>query len=244
LAFCKVFCEKVNMSVVELKTSVLEREQHQKLLAVCLTMTAGYVDGYGLLVLGTYVSFMSGNTTMTGVMIGKGSLLAALSPAIAVLSFVAGSFAANLVIHSPLRHAHCALLGLIAAIISLGLANDGMNKYAEIAILALAMGMVNPALSRIGAEAISLTFMTGTLNRIGSHLALALLASPAPGSEGPWDTHLYRAGWIAWLWASFIGGAILSGFLMSFIGAFALLPAIAMMVALTLLSVATSLRSH
>ena len=32
-------------------------------LAICLALTAGYVDAYGLTALGTYVSFMSGNTT-------------------------------------------------------------------------------------------------------------------------------------------------------------------------------------
>src|ERR1700683_3408321 len=31
--------------------------------AVFLALVAGYLDGYGLLFLGTYVSFMSGNTT-------------------------------------------------------------------------------------------------------------------------------------------------------------------------------------
>jgi len=234
------------MSVVELKAPVLEREHHQTILAICLTMTAGYLDGYGLLALGTYVSFMSGNTTMTGVGIGQGNLLAALSPAIAVLSFVVGSFAANLITHSPLRHAHSVLFGVIAAllIISSGLGNDGMWKTVQIAVLALAMGMVNPALSKIGAESVSMTFMTGTLSRIGSHLALALKGSRLPASEGPWDTHLYRAGLAARLWASFFCGAILSGFLMSFIRAFALVPAIAMMVVLLVLSIAGSLRSN
>jgi len=234
------------MSVVELKAPVLEREHHQSMLAICLTMTAGYLDGYGLFALGTYVSFMSGNTTMTGVGIGQGNLLAALSPAIAVLSFVVGSFAANLITHSPLRHAHSVLFGVIAAllIISSGLGNDGMWKTVQIAVLALAMGMVNPALSKIGAESVSMTFMTGTLSRIGSHLALALKGSRLPASEGPWDTHLYRAGLDARLWASFFCGAILSGFLMSFIRAFALVPAIAMMVVLLVLSIAGSLRSN
>jgi hypothetical protein len=80
--------------------------------------------------------------------------------------------------------------------------------------------------------------MTGT-SRIGSHLALALKGSPVPGSKGP-RTHLYRARLDAQLSASFFGEAILSGILMSFIKAFALLPAIAMMVALLLLSIANS----
>jgi Protein of unknown function (DUF1275) len=34
--------------------------------AVFLALVAGYLDGYGLLFLGTYVSFMSGNTTFAG----------------------------------------------------------------------------------------------------------------------------------------------------------------------------------
>lgn len=31
-------------------------------LAICLALIAGYADAYGLIALGTYVSFMSGNT--------------------------------------------------------------------------------------------------------------------------------------------------------------------------------------
>src|SRR5258705_3360579 len=105
------------MSVAELKAPVLEREHQQTMLAICFTMTAGYLDGYSLLVLGTYVSFMSGNTTMAGVRIGQGNLLAALSPAIAVLSFFAGSFAANLITHSQLRLARSVLCSGIIALL-------------------------------------------------------------------------------------------------------------------------------
>ena len=41
-------------------------------LAGCLSLTAGYVDAYGLVVLGTYVSLMSGNSTTMAVELGKG----------------------------------------------------------------------------------------------------------------------------------------------------------------------------
>jgi uncharacterized membrane protein YoaK (UPF0700 family) len=58
-------------------------EHNQKRLALCLVLIAGYLDGYGLLVLGTYVSFMSGNTTMAGVRAGQANFLAAFYPAIA-----------------------------------------------------------------------------------------------------------------------------------------------------------------
>jgi uncharacterized protein DUF1275 len=60
-------------------------------VAMCLSLIAGYLDGYGLLVLGTYVSFMSGNTTFTGLKIGQGHFDAALPSAIAVASFVSGT---------------------------------------------------------------------------------------------------------------------------------------------------------
>ena len=44
----------------------LSQTRVQLALAILLALIAGYLDGYGLLVLGTYVSFMSGNTTITG----------------------------------------------------------------------------------------------------------------------------------------------------------------------------------
>lgn len=209
-------------------------ERNQKRLAICLALTAGYLDGYGLLVLGTYVSFMSGNTTMAGLRTGQANLIAAVSPAVAIGSFVAGSLVGNLVTHCRLRHAHRVLFGLIAAllVIVLQLGTDGAFKNLNIAALSFGMGLVNPALSQIGAETVSLTFMTGTLSRIGSHLALALKRAPVPASEGPWDNHLYRARIDAQLWASFISGAALSGIVMSVAKSFVLLPGIAIMLVL------------
>jgi uncharacterized membrane protein YoaK (UPF0700 family) len=46
---------------------VLDETQVKWGSAVFLALVVGYLDGYGLLVLGTYVSFMSGNTTLTGI---------------------------------------------------------------------------------------------------------------------------------------------------------------------------------
>ena len=214
------------------------KERHQRRLGVCLALTAGYLDGYGLLVLGTFVSFMSGNTTMAGVGIGQGNLLAALSPGVAIVFFVAGSLVGNLVTHSRLRHSHRVLFGSVAALLIVvwELGHDSMLKIVNIAGLGFGMGMINPALPHIGAEAVSLTFMTGTLSRIGSHLALALRRAPVPSPGGSWDTHLYRARIGAQLWASFIVGAALSGMVMSVAKSFVLFPGIAIMVVLALVS--------
>jgi len=219
-----------------MNNAVPTRERIERTLACCMTLAAGYVDGYGLLVLGTYVSFMSGNTTMTGSKAGQGALLAALVPAIAVVCFVAGSATGHLMRHSRLRHAPTIVLILIAALLGAVALIGGPAEFksVDIALLSFAMGMANPVLPKIGGESVSLTFMTGTLSRIGGHLGLALIGAPVPGSEGPWDTHLRRACIDAELWASFLMGAALSGAAISASRNYALWPAVAVMLLLAL----------
>jgi uncharacterized membrane protein YoaK (UPF0700 family) len=209
-------------------------------LAICLSLIAGYLDGYGLLVLGTYVSFMSGNTTFTGLKIGQGHFDAALPSAIAIASFVSGSFLGNLVTQSRLRHSHRIIFGLIAVFLAtiagLDHRHDAWNAPLEIAMLSVAMGMLNPALSKIGAEAVSLTFVTGNLSRIGGHLASAAGRKPLPDRQGPGDSHLSRARIDASVWLGFLVGATLSGIAISHFHMWALLPACAVMIVLALFS--------
>src|SRR6267378_1012359 len=80
-------------------------ERRQRRLAMCLALIAGYVDAYGLSAFGTYVSFMSGNTTQVGSMTGHGRLVEALAPALAILFFVWGSCAASSRTHARPGHA-------------------------------------------------------------------------------------------------------------------------------------------
>ena len=231
--------DRRNGHTLEMRKAVVPRsERTRKRLAMCISLTAGYLDGYGLLVLGTYVSFMSGNTTTTGLRTGQANLSLVVSPAVAVVCFLAGSFVGSVVAHSGLRYARRVLFGVVAAllVIVMQLQNDDIFKTLNIAALGFGMGMVNPALSRIGSEAVSLTFVTGTLSRIGNHLALALRRAPVPASQGSWDTHLYRARIGAQLWVAFTSGAALSGLIMSFTRGLALVPAIAMMLVLALTS--------
>ena len=212
-------------------------------LAIFLALIAGYLDGYGLLVLGTYVSFMSGNTTITGLKSGQGNFQAALPSAIAIASFVTGSFLGNLFGQSRLRHSHRLIFGVIAGLLATvaGLERHGLwNGTAEIAMLSLAMGMMNPALSKVGAESVSLTFVTGTLNRIGSHLAAAAGRKPLPEGQGPGDSHLARAGIGASVWSGFLVGAGLSGMAPSHFRMWALLPPCIVMIALGLFSKSTT----
>jgi uncharacterized membrane protein YoaK (UPF0700 family) len=206
-------------------------------LAICLALIAGYVDAYGVVALGTFVSFMSGNTTRTGSMIGHGNFVAALPSTLAILFFVAGAFAGTWLTQSRLRHSRRFLLGAVAASLAviIGVTQLGsLDAAVGIATLGLAMGMMNTTQSRVGAEAVSLTFVTGDLHRMGSHLALAVKRAPLQDAQGPWDTHLRRARILASVWAGFLTGAVLSRPASSYLGVWVLLPPFLILLALAL----------
>ena len=205
--------------------------------AVFLALIAGYLDGYGLLFLGTYISFMSGNTTFAGLKSGQGIFQAALPSAIAIVFFVTGSFLGNLLTQSKLLYSHRLTFGVIAGLLATvaGVERHGLrNVTGEIALLSLAMGVMTPALSKVGAESVSLTFVTGTLSRIGGHLAAAAGRKPLPDGRGPGDSHLARARIDASVWSGFLTGAGLSGMAGSHFRMWALLPPCVVMIALGL----------
>lgn len=203
---------------------------------MCVAMVAGYVDAYGLRAFHTYVSFMSGNTTEFGSMIGQGRLVVA--SALAILFFVWGSGAGTYLPHSRLRHPRQLLLGLVAVLVAaVGVSKAGpTDAYACIATLGFAMGAMNTTLTGIGAESVGLTFITGDLSRIGSHLALAVGRVPLADAQGPWDTQVHRAFLLASVWGSFVIGAAISGAMSSHFGAWLLVYPALILVALALFS--------
>jgi uncharacterized membrane protein YoaK (UPF0700 family) len=67
---------------------------------------------------------------------------------------------------------------------------------------------MNATLSNVGAQPVNLTFVTGTLNKLGSHLALAVKRAPLPDAQGPWDTHGRRALQLASVWIGFLCVAV------------------------------------
>jgi uncharacterized membrane protein YoaK (UPF0700 family) len=183
-------------------------------LAAALAMIAGFVDAYGMITYGVYLSFMSGNTTQTGYQAAERAFGPASLSALAILFFVVGSFAGTLMVEFAGRYArrvlYCVVAAALAAII--GLTQCGVLSGAfAIAAISVAMGVMNNVLSRVGAQAVSLTFVTGSLSRVGSSLALALRRAPLRDAQGPWDTHLRRALLLARLWLGFLIGAFLSG---------------------------------
>ena len=156
---------------------------------------------------------------------GKANLAAAVPSALAIVFFVGGSFAGALLAHSAVRRIRRLVFGMVASSLALiicftrlGFLSGGVG----IAAISFAMGAMNTALSRVGAQSVSLTFVTGTLSRIGVHLALAVRHAPLPDSQGTWDTHLTGLA-LAGIWAGFLAGALLSGATTPRFGAWVLL---------------------
>ena len=84
--------EPVDPTVRSLRAAARSAER----LAAALATIAGFVDAYGIITYGVFVSFMSGNTTQTGYQAAEGAFGPASASALAILFFVVGSFAGTL----------------------------------------------------------------------------------------------------------------------------------------------------
>ena len=229
----------ITTSQISVASSVPAAAQVQERLAVCLAMIAGYVDAYGYITFKTYLSFMSGNTTQTGSQIGQGDLAAAMPSLLAIVFLVIGVFTGTLLTHSGTHQSWRLRFGLVAALLAVIIGVTQLGSLASgvgIATLSLAMGMMNTALSHIGALPVSLPFVTGTLIRMGTHLALALTRAPLQGAQGSWDTHGRRAFLLLGIWASFLIGALLGGAATSRFGVWVLLLPLLILLALAVFS--------
>lgn len=145
-------------------------------VAVVLAALAGYVDAFGFITLGGFfVSFMSGNTTRMGVAATEGQWHPALVGASIVTLFVLGVVAGSLVGDRVGLRRRSAVLGLTAVLLTVAVAGSAVEStQIVIAALALAMGAENTVFDRGSGSSISLTYMTGTLVKVGRGMATAL----------------------------------------------------------------------
>ena len=195
-------------------TSAHVSAQGEEFFAAGLATIAGYVDAYGYLTFKTYVSFMSGNTTQIGCLTGQGQLAAAMPSLVAIVSFVTGVFTGAWLTHSGADRSWRLRFGVVAVLLAVSMGLTPLGRSGGplgIAMLSMATGILNTAPSQVGAQRMSLTFVTGTLTRLGTHLALALARAPVPDAQGPWDTHGRRAFLLIVVWAGFLIGAVLGG---------------------------------
>ncbi len=187
-------------------------------------MTGGYVDAVGFMMTGGFfVSFMSGNSTRLAVGLIDGAAYAAVALGL-IAAFVAGASIGALVGRMAKDRRGLAVLILVSLLLAAAatLSSFDADRLA-IMLLALAMGAENTIFAEDGEVRIGLTYMTGTLVKLGKNITTALLGG-AP------------FGWVPYflLWLGLVIGAALGAAAYVHAGPSALWPAAAAMAALAL----------
>ncbi|EIZ81201.1 hypothetical protein WSK_0146 [Novosphingobium sp. Rr 2-17] len=155
-------------------------ENRHRRLAIGLAILAGFVDALGFLKLnGMFVSFMSGNSTRMAVGVATplhGSLFAGAL----IAAFVAGVMAGTAAGAAAQRWRKQVVLALVMATLALASLSEmiASDSIAPTLLMASAMGMANAVFQRNGEVSVGVTYMTGTLVKLGQHLMLAVMGGP------------------------------------------------------------------
>ncbi len=145
-------------------------------LMACLAALAGFVDALGHLSLGGYfVAFMSGNSTLLSIGAATVDTSRIGMAAGLVGSFVFGVTFGTLVSRMFQARRQCAVLGLVASLLALAWALQAAGGVAAAGLfMAVAMGAENTVYQTPGGSGVGITYMTGTLVRVGLRVAEAL----------------------------------------------------------------------
>jgi uncharacterized membrane protein YoaK (UPF0700 family) len=196
---------------------MLKHDREVRSLAACLSAVAGYVDALGFLAVGGFfVSFMSGNTTRLGVGVAGRSVHAAIAAGL-IFAFVVGVVAGSLVGRFAVSRRRFAILAFVAAMLALAAVLGGFGETGlAVGAMALAMGAENAVFERDGEVSIGLTYITGTLVKVGQRIAGAL----AGADPFAWAPYLM-------LWAALATGAVAGAAVYPLVGLQALWAAVA-----------------
>lgn len=169
------------------------------IFAMGLSALAGYVDAIGFLELGrVFVSFMSGNSTQLAVGWVHGDATRVILLGKVIICFVAGASLGTVAGHFTRGQRAFAVLMLVSALLATAASCYGMGLTSlAILFVALAMGAENAVFQREGEVAIGLTYMTGTLVKLGQRLANAMLG----GDRRAWQPYLF-------LWIGLMAGGV------------------------------------
>jgi uncharacterized membrane protein YoaK (UPF0700 family) len=199
-------------SAVATKTGDTARDPVTLLASlIVLTLVSGLVDAVSYLGLGhVFTANMTGNVVVLGFAAAGAAGFSVSTTLTSLGVFLVGAVLAG---HAARRIRdrgrllittmvlETVLIGAAALITFLsGTAAAGWARYTVIAILALAMGMRNAAVRRIGVQDISTTVLTSTLTGLASDSVLA-------GGEGPRSGR--RIGAVVAMLAGAAAGAVL-----------------------------------
>jgi uncharacterized membrane protein YoaK (UPF0700 family) len=178
---------------------MISHSRTSQALAIGLAALAGYVDAIAYLETGGFfVSFMSGNTTRLGVGLAHDSIVAVIAFGL-IGCFVIGVTVASLAgdyVRKGRRTTVLFILSLMLATAAV-LAAIG-EKTAAISCLAIAMGAENVVLGEEGEASVALTYMTGTIVKLGRYLSTAMQGGNTKG----WGSYVL-------LWAGLLAEALL-----------------------------------
>ncbi len=177
---------------------MLRHRKRDIAIAIGASALAGYVDAIGFLSLGGFfVSFMSGNSTRLAVGIA-GLPPEALIAARLIGCFVLGVVAGTLLGAAARRMRRPAVLALVAGLLAAAALLDTVDLHVAMMAVAAAMGAENTTFERDGEVSIGLTYMTGTLVKLGQRLAGAIMGGP-------------RIAWLPYLllWMGLVTGAVI-----------------------------------
>lgn len=208
----------------------------ERSFAAALSGLAGYVDAVGFVQSkGFFVSFMSGNSTRLGVGLA-GAVTDALAAAGLIVAFLLGVTGGSLLGKASGSNRVPAILAAVAALLGGAAALGALDLlHASLALIAFAMGAVNATLEQDGQVRVGLTYMTGSVVKVGQALANRLAGS----GPGDWLPPLV-------LWLGFVLGAVAGAFAVSRLGMNALLLGSAFAVAFAVIGqrLSASLANH
>jgi len=204
---------------------MMRYQRREIALAACFSALAGYVDALGFITLGGFfVSFMTGNTTRLGIELAGGRAGGAVLAGGIIALFVSGVVLGSLVGHATGRQRAPAVLGVVTVLLALAaLLETSGAALPAVGLLAVAMGTENAVFQRDGEVTIGLTYMTGTLVKMGQRIAAAMLGGP----KRAFLRHFL-------LWLGLMGGAFLGAAVHGWIGLAAIWLAAAAAAAMTI----------
>ena len=197
------------------------------LVAALLTWIAGFVDAVGFVSLGgIYTANMSGNSVAIGIRTAAQNWPEMLHRLWPVAVYVAGLLLCRLLLEFGARQqiraiASVAFAGEVALLVPACLASSAQAAaaaYLYIALLALAMGIQNAALTRFSSLTVHTGFVTGTLLKLSEEFAkvctwffdqLRLPGNSLAGvvARAPRQKPFRLTLWLALLWTLYVTGA-------------------------------------
>lgn len=189
---------------------MITQDRNALLLAVSLSSLAGFIDAIGFIKLGGFfISFMSGNSTRFAVGVSEhGMATVAIIPLALITLFVIGVMFGALIHHFYSKnHIRAVLAFVTGMLLAAALAAALGQTPLAIIFMVIAMGAENNIFVKGGQVHIGVTYMTGTLVKVGQKLAAGFLGKPKRECLP-----------FLFLWIGLVGGAVLGSLSYHMIG--------------------------